>query len=151
MSKPSSSRWTGSRGACSLARWMLCTSPTWRSRSSTATRKLTRLGSGIERQILELFALETPVASDLRLLTIMLHLALHLERVGDIATNIARIAVVDACAVPGRRRPRPRRRDGKPGTWAPGGSDGGVRRAGSGPGASPPGDGRANRPARPRH
>jgi phosphate transport system protein len=50
------------------------------------------LGIVIERQILELFALETPVAGDLRLLTTMLHLAPHLERVGDIATNIARIA-----------------------------------------------------------
>ena len=47
---------------------------------------------GIERQILDLFALQTPVASDLRLLTVLLHVNLHLERVGDMAVNIAKIA-----------------------------------------------------------
>jgi len=46
----------------------------------------------IERQILDLFALQTPVASDLRLLTVLLHVNLHLERVGDMAVNIAKIA-----------------------------------------------------------
>lgn len=46
----------------------------------------------IERQILDLFALQTPVASDLRLLTVLLHVNLHLERIGDMAVNIAKIA-----------------------------------------------------------
>ena len=45
-----------------------------------------------ERQILRLFALQTPVASDLRLLTALLHINIHLERVGDMAVNIAKIA-----------------------------------------------------------
>jgi len=44
-----------------------------------------------ERRILHLFALQTPVASDLRLLTALLHINLHLERVGDQAVNIAKI------------------------------------------------------------
>lgn len=46
---------------------------------------------GIEEKILELFALQTPVASDLRLLTALLHINLHLERVADMAVNIAKI------------------------------------------------------------
>jgi phosphate transport system protein len=46
----------------------------------------------IERRILNLFALQTPVASDLRLLTVLLHVNLHLERIGDQAVNLAKIA-----------------------------------------------------------
>ena len=49
---------------------------------------------GIERGIMDLFALQTPVASDLRLLTALLHMDLHLERVGDMAVNIAKIVKV---------------------------------------------------------
>ncbi len=45
----------------------------------------------VERRILGLFALQTPVASDLRLLTALLHINLHLERVADQAVNIAKI------------------------------------------------------------
>lgn len=48
----------------------------------------------IERRIMDLFALQTPVASDLRLLTALLHMDLHLERVGDMAVNIAKIVNV---------------------------------------------------------
>jgi phosphate transport system protein len=50
-----------------------------------------RLYLDIERRILHLFALQTPVASDLRLLTALLHINLHLERVGDQAVNLAKI------------------------------------------------------------
>jgi len=45
----------------------------------------------VERRILELFALQTPVASDLRLLTALLHINMHLERIADQAVNIAKI------------------------------------------------------------
>lgn len=45
----------------------------------------------IERQILEVLALQNPVASDLRFLTALLHVSLHLERVADIAVNLAKI------------------------------------------------------------
>jgi len=44
----------------------------------------------IEQRILALLALQTPVASDLRLITSMLHVNLHLERIGDMAVNIAK-------------------------------------------------------------
>jgi phosphate transport system protein len=47
---------------------------------------------GIEEQFLELLALETPVACDLRLLTVLLHMSLHLERVADMAVNVAKIS-----------------------------------------------------------
>jgi phosphate transport system protein len=47
----------------------------------------------VERRILHLFALQTPVASDLRLLTALLHINLHLERVGDQAVNLAKITM----------------------------------------------------------
>jgi phosphate transport system protein len=45
----------------------------------------------VERRILGLFALQTPVASDPRLLTALLHINLHLEGVADQAVNIAKI------------------------------------------------------------
>ena len=47
----------------------------------------------VERRILQLFALQTPVASDLRLLTALLHINLHLERIGDQAVNLAKITM----------------------------------------------------------
>jgi phosphate transport system protein len=50
-----------------------------------------RLYLDVERRIMQLFALQTPVASDLRLLTALLHINLHLERVGDQAVNLAKI------------------------------------------------------------
>lgn len=43
----------------------------------------------IDRRALGLLALQTPVAIDLRLIAAILHINLHLERVGDAATNIA--------------------------------------------------------------
>ncbi len=45
----------------------------------------------VERRILDLLATQSPVASDLRLLTAILHVNLHLERIGDMAVNIAKI------------------------------------------------------------
>jgi phosphate transport system protein len=46
----------------------------------------------VERRILELLARQTPVAIDLRLVSAIMHINLHLERVGDMAVNIAKIA-----------------------------------------------------------
>ena len=45
----------------------------------------------IEQRILGLLATQTPVASDLRLVSAIMHANLHLERVGDQAVNIAKI------------------------------------------------------------
>jgi phosphate transport system protein len=55
-----------------------------------------RLYLDVEQRILNLFALQTPVASDLRLLTVLLHVNLHLERVADQAVNLAKIAKLTA-------------------------------------------------------
>lgn len=48
----------------------------------------------VEQRTFELLALQTPVASDLRLISAILHVNLHLERVGDMAVNIAKITRV---------------------------------------------------------
>ncbi len=45
----------------------------------------------IDRGVIELLALQSPVAADLRLISAMLHSCLHLERVGDQAVNVAKI------------------------------------------------------------
>jgi phosphate transport system protein len=50
----------------------------------------------VEQSILGLFALQTPVASDLRLLTALLHINLHLERIADQAVNMAKITYAAA-------------------------------------------------------
>ena len=55
-----------------------------------------RLYLDVERRILGLFALQTPVASDLRLLTALLHINLHLERIADQAVNMAKITKLAA-------------------------------------------------------
>ena len=46
----------------------------------------------IERRVVEVLARQAPVASELRLLTAVLHVSLHLERIGDMAVNVARLA-----------------------------------------------------------
>jgi phosphate transport system protein len=45
----------------------------------------------IDGGILELLALQSPVAADLRLVSAILHSCLHLERIGDQAVNIAKL------------------------------------------------------------
>jgi phosphate transport system protein len=44
----------------------------------------------IEQRILTLLATQAPVASDLRLVSGMLHINIHLERVADLCVNIAK-------------------------------------------------------------
>ena len=46
----------------------------------------------LEKRILDLLATQTPVASDLRLVSAIMHINLHLERIGDMAVNIAKIS-----------------------------------------------------------
>jgi phosphate transport system protein len=55
-----------------------------------------KLYLAVEQHILGLFALQTPVASDLRLLTALLHINLHLERIADQAVNMAKITYAAA-------------------------------------------------------
>jgi phosphate transport system protein len=45
----------------------------------------------VEDRTLQVLALQTPVAGDLRLMSVILHANLHLERIGDQAVNVAKI------------------------------------------------------------
>jgi len=47
--------------------------------------------AGIQREVLRLIARQAPVASDARLLTAAMQIALHLERIGDLAVNVAEL------------------------------------------------------------
>jgi phosphate transport system protein len=44
----------------------------------------------IQERVLRLLATQAPVASDLRLVSAMLHINIHLERMADLCTNIAK-------------------------------------------------------------
>jgi phosphate transport system protein len=57
----------------------------------------------IEQRVVTLLGRHAPVASDLRLLTAILHVNLHLERIGDMAVNVARLGQVVADAPRNRR------------------------------------------------
>jgi phosphate transport system protein len=50
----------------------------------------------IEQRALRTLALQTPVAADLRLISAMIHVTLHLERAGDQAVNVAKLHLVSA-------------------------------------------------------
>jgi phosphate transport system protein len=45
----------------------------------------------IDHDVLEMLALQSPVASQLRLVSTILHSCLHLERIGDQAVNVAKL------------------------------------------------------------
>jgi phosphate transport system protein len=45
----------------------------------------------IEQRTLRTLALQTPVAADLRLISAIIHVSLHLERAGDQAVNVAKL------------------------------------------------------------
>src|SRR5437879_1289504 len=57
----------------------------------------------VERRILDLLATQNPVATDLRLISALMHINLHLERVGDQAVNIAKMSHVTADLPPDER------------------------------------------------
>ncbi len=50
----------------------------------------------IQERVLTLLATQSPVASDLRLVSAMLHINIHLERMADLCTNIAKIVKLTA-------------------------------------------------------
>jgi phosphate transport system protein len=50
----------------------------------------------IQREVLRLIALQAPVASDARLLIASMHIGLHLERIGDLAVNVAELTKLAA-------------------------------------------------------
>ena len=62
--------------------------------------ELDRLYMDVERRILDLLATQTPVATDLRLVSALMHINLHLERVGDQSVNIAKLSRATATLPP---------------------------------------------------
>lgn len=61
----------------------------------------------VEEKVYDLLARQAPVASDLRLVVTALHIGADLERMGDLASHVAKSALrrVPACAVPEELRP----------------------------------------------
>ena len=53
--------------------------------------RIDELYLGIDHGVLQLLALQSPVAADLRLVSAILHSCLHLERIGDQAVNVAKL------------------------------------------------------------
>jgi phosphate transport system protein len=45
----------------------------------------------LDREMFALLALQQPVAADLRLVSVIIHASLHLERIGDQAVNVAKV------------------------------------------------------------
>ena len=45
----------------------------------------------LDQRMLSLLALQAPVAADLRLISVIIHSSLHLERIGDQAVNVAKM------------------------------------------------------------
>jgi phosphate transport system protein len=56
--------------------------------------EIDRLYIDLDQQMLSLLALQAPVAADLRLISVVIHSSLHLERVGDQAVNVAKMQQV---------------------------------------------------------
>src|SRR5687768_15155260 len=50
----------------------------------------------IEHRVLTLLATQAPVASDLRLVSAIMHINIHLERMADLCTNIAKLVKLTA-------------------------------------------------------
>ena len=61
----------------------------------------------VEEKVYDLLARQAPVASDLRLVVTALHIGADLERMGDLASHVAKVALrrVPTCAVPEELRP----------------------------------------------
>jgi phosphate transport system protein len=67
--------------------------------------EIDQLNVTIETSAIALIARQCPVAGDLRLLTSILRVTLHLERIGDLAFNIAQLAkgIIESTGKPGRQ------------------------------------------------
>jgi phosphate transport system protein len=53
--------------------------------------EIDRIYLELDNGILSLLALQAPVAADLRLVSVIMHSSLHLERIGDQAVNVAKV------------------------------------------------------------
>jgi phosphate transport system protein len=59
-----------------------------------ADDEVDRLYLEIDQGTISLLALQSPVAADLRLVSVIMHSGLHLERIGDQAVNIAKVFLI---------------------------------------------------------
>jgi phosphate transport system protein len=53
--------------------------------------EIDRIYQELDQGMLSLLALQAPVAADLRLISVIMHSSLHLERIGDQAVNVAKM------------------------------------------------------------
>jgi phosphate transport system protein len=53
--------------------------------------EIDRIYLELDNRLLSLLALQAPVAADLRLVSVIMHSSLHLERIGDQAVNVAKM------------------------------------------------------------
>jgi phosphate transport system protein len=58
--------------------------------------EIDRIYIELDSRLLSLLALQAPVAADLRLVSVIMHSSLHLERIGDQAVNVAKVYEVSA-------------------------------------------------------
>lgn len=67
--------------------------------------EIDQLNVTIEESAITLIARQCPVAGDLRFLTSILRVTLHLERIGDLAVNIAQLAekIIKSSGKPGKQ------------------------------------------------
>ncbi len=67
--------------------------------------EIDQLNVTIEESAIALIARQCPVAGDLRLLTSIMRVTLHLERIGDLAVNIAQLAklIIQSSGKPGKQ------------------------------------------------
>jgi phosphate transport system protein len=56
--------------------------------------EIDRLYLALDQGMISLLALQAPVAADLRLVSVIMHSSLHLERIGDQAVNVAKVYLV---------------------------------------------------------
>jgi phosphate transport system protein len=56
--------------------------------------EIDQLYTELDQGVIALLALQAPVAADLRLVSVIMHSSLHLERIGDQAVNIAKVYLV---------------------------------------------------------
>ena len=101
-SRPGSRRWAGSARSCSPRRWNRCRAATPRLARQVIERDraLDAMEMALEETVVKVIALRQPVAADLRVLIAAMKIASTLERIGDLAKNIAKRAIPLSSARP---------------------------------------------------
>ena len=91
----------------------------WPTASSTNDAMIDRMEVEVEEECLKILALYQPVAADLRFVVAVLKINNDLERMGDLASNIAKRVPVSGQRRADRIAGRiPRHGDARPSTWS---------------------------------